>query len=511
MYSSVTSSVVCGIEGHVINVETDINPGLPNTSIVGLASTVVMESRERIRSALINSGFEYPHGRVTINLVPADLKKAGSCLDLPISISLLASDGKINPDKCREYAMIGELSLDGHVNGVDGILPMIISLANQGYKKIIISADNEEEARFVLSNYKDIQIFSVKTIKNTVDIIHGEKLALAYNLLKKGRSSEDISCANDEINGEKLDFSDIKGQQRAKRVITIAVAGRHGILMIGNPGCGKSMIAKRIPTIMPSMTAEEIIETAIICSVNGLNRSDGIKSDRPFRSPHHSIGKAGLIGGGNDPLPGEISMAHNGVLFLDEICEFESEKIESLRQPIEERSIVHFRRGRAYKFPCDFQLVMASNPCKCGYYGDPNKACKCTQYQIESYQKKLSGPIMDRIDMKVIMQPVSYDDLNGNGDGISSKSMKDMIMKSIDFRMSKGRLKYNSAIEDSEIFEVCQMSSGAKIISNKAYSSLGLSPRMYKRVLKVARTIADIDESDLIEEEHISEALGYRL
>lgn len=506
MISKIKTAVCMGINGRQVEVETDISNGLPNMSIVGLASTMVMESKERIKSAIINSGYEYPRGRVTVNLTPADVRKTGSGLDLPIAIGLLAAGLYVNNTKAREYGIIGALSLDGEVLGVEGLLPMLLSMVEADIRKVIIPIANYNEAKLV----KGAQLIPVGNLRECVDIINDE---IPFD----GGSMQSIPIeepANYESREDVLDFSDIRGQEAAKRAITIAVTGRHGLLMVGSPGCGKTMLARRIPTVMPAMTDKELIETAIVYSIEGRNNRDGrISIERPFRSPHNSIGRAGLLGGGNNmPVPGEITLAHNGVLFLDEACEFEREKIESLRQPIEDREITHVRSGVAYTFPCNFQLVMASNPCKCGYYGDSEHLCKCTQVQLEQYRRKLSGPMMDRIDMRIQMETVSYKDISGEKlPSQSSAEMRIDVERGIEFANKMGRGVANGDMTDSDLDKYCKLGKSEKALMKNAYNSLGLSPRSYKKILKVARTIADIDESKDIKEEHLAEALSYRM
>lgn len=505
MFSKLNTAVCIGLEGRRVRVETDIRSGLPNMNIVGLASATVMEARERIKSAIINSGYEYPRGRITVNLTPADLRKNGSSLDLPIALGLLTSSMIVNPVKADEYGIMGELSLDGEVLGVAGILPMVIGLAETGIKKIIVPAANYQEASLI----SNVEIVPARHLTDCVEIINGRITPEDYISLNniERKKLERIE------NPMGLDFSDIKGQENAKRAICIAVTGRHGLIMIGSPGCGKTMLAKRIPTIMPEMSEKELIQTAIIYSVAGKNNIEGaIRTDRPFRSPHNTIGKAGLLGGGNYPVPGEISLAHNGVLFLDEVCEFKRENIESLRTPIEEKCISHFRGGQQYVFPCNFQLVMSSNPCQCGYYGDPERLCKCSVGQLEQYRRKLSGPMMDRIDIRVSMEKVSYKQINNKEEnGMSSEEMKNEINRGIEFARSQGRPDCNGNLQDADINKFCKLGADETELMKAAYVSLKLSPRSYKKILKVARTIADMYESETIRTEHLTEALSYRM
>ena len=504
MFSKVKTAVCIGIEGKPVIVETDLSNGLPSINIVGLASTTVMEAKERIKMAIINSDYEYPRGRITVNLTPANLRKNGSYLDLPIAIGVLVSNMYVSASKVCEYGIIGELSLDGEVLGVDGVIPMVFAMANEGIRKIIVPSSNFTEAKLVSGP----EIIPVETLNECVDLINGERSA--EDLINK---NSDNDPSKEEYDYQELDFKDIRGQENAKRAITIAVTGMHGLLMIGSPGCGKSMLARRIPTIMPEMSRKELIETAIIYSVIGKNNKDkNIMVKRPFRSPHNSIGRAGLLGGGLVPIPGEISLAHNGVLFLDEVCEFDRDNIESLRMPIEEKSITHFRQGMAYKFPCNFQLIMAANPCQCGYYGDPENICKCSQVQLDSYRRKLSGPMMDRIDLKIRMDKVGYDDISDKERvGRSSEDMREDVVRGINFAKKTGREEPNSKISDADLEKYCELGDEETKLMENAYKSLKLSPRSYKRILKVARTIADMAESKKIKTEHLAEALSYRM
>ncbi len=507
MFSRIRSAVVSGIEGCEVSVETDIANGLPSVCIVGLASTMVMESRERIKSAIVNSGFDFPHSKITVNLTPASVRKSGSCLDLAISIGILTSTEAVNARRAEEYGIVGELALDGTVLGIDGLLPIMMSMRESGLRKLIVPRVNANEARLV----SGVEIHLVSKLDECVRLINGESLDEESLVVEAAAEHERCEAGN----SENCDFADISGQETAKRAVVIAATGRHGLLMIGTPGCGKTMIAKRIPTIMPKMTEDEMIETAMIYSVTGRNyvssRREALVIDRPFRNPHHTIGRAGLIGGGLYPVPGEITLAHNGVLFLDEACEFDRDKIESLRLPIEERKITHSRRGEAFVFPCNFQLVMASNPCPCGYFGDPERLCKCTEAQLMRYRKRLSGPIVDRIDMRINMEKVSYNDMRRNEKGSSSLEMRHQVEEGIRFARESGRTGYNAELSDRELERYCGFGETEERFMQKAYSTLKMSPRTYKRTLKVARTIADLDKNNEIQLIHLTEALSYRM
>ena len=497
MYSRINSAVCSGMEGRTVLVETDISRGLPGISIVGLPSATVMESRERIKSAVINSGFDFPRGRITVNLTPASLRKNNSCLDLPTAIGILMSSGELSSGTCDRWGVIGELALDGSILGIDGALPMLIKMKEEGLEGIIAPVENRQEAVMSGGN-----IHLAASLRECIDILRERPAAALL-------SDEDLAAAYAAAE----DYGDIAGQEHAKRAMVIAASGRHGLLMVGTPGCGKTMLAGRLPGIMPGMNEKEMLETAIIRSVSGC-RGDEIKlcRIRPFRAPHHSIGRAGLIGGGNHPpVPGEITMAHNGVLFLDEICEFDVKTIESLRIPLEEKTITHFRKGEAYTFPCNFQIVMAANPCPCGYLGDRDRECRCTQAEIDRYRRKLSGPIMDRIDMSISMDKVRYDDLTGSGSRMDTNKMRDQVEKAVRFAAESGRTNYNSELTANETAQWCRLDSREKAFMNRAYDKFSMSPRTYVRTLKVARTIADLDSSISIKTGHLAEALSYRI
>lgn len=504
MLSKINAATVHGIEAVPVVIETDISRGLPALNVVGLADMTVKEAKERIRSAILNSGCEYPTGRITINMAPADIRKKGSHMDLPMAVGILASSRQLFDDSLKEYCFIGELSLDGNINKVTGILPIVMAMRREGIKKVVIPFVNKEEAGLV----EGIDVYAAKNLGEIID---------HFNLNKKmtpiGSISSIEDCGGQEISADAMDFADVRGQEYAKRAITIAVAGGHGILMTGSPSTGKTMISERIPTIMPKMTYEEVVQSTMIYSVAGLlNEKMPFVSKRPFRRPHHRITPAGLIGGGTYPRPGEITLASGGVLFLDEVGEFDRNLIDTLRQPLEEKKISIVRQGETYIFPADFMLVAATNPCKCGYYGDPEHECKCSQHEIDAYQSKISGPIMDRIDMHLKLMPIKYKELTG-GKLTTSEDMRSeveaarMIQRE---RFSGTDIKLNHQMSDHMADKYILLDGESKRLLEQAYGTLKLNPRTYLKVKKVARTIADIDHSKTVGVQHIAEALQYR-
>lgn len=517
MYSRTRSSVCMGMEGKEVFVETDITKGLPGIGMSGLASTMVMESRERIKNAIINSGYEFPKGRITVNLTPASLRKNSSCLDLPIAAGILASEGYIRTRMLEKWGIIGELALDGRVLGVEAALPMILHMNEAGLKGIIVPEANRAEASMAGGNIYAVASLRECAMLLSMDpeeaVIRSESEGLSCKV--KPEDALDIireNAENAESCKDEPDFADLAGQENAKRAVLIAAAGRHGLLMVGSPGCGKTMIAGRIAGIMPAMTDRELLETAIVRSVTGRGTdSIRLRNRRPFRAPHHTIGRAGLVGGGAYPVPGEITLAHNGVLFLDEVCEFGRDVIEALRIPLEDKKITHFRKGEAYTFPCNFQLVMAANPCPCGFLGDPDRECTCTQADLDRYRRKLSGPIMDRIDMRITMEKVGYGELTGGSRGLTTAEMKSRVESALKFASGRGQQFFNSEMSDRDLEKYCRLGWDEEKFMNRAYDAFAMSPRGRSRTLKVARTIADIDASEDIKKEHLAEALGYRI
>lgn len=497
MHCIINTAVYEGINGRRITVETESSGGLPYVELVGHPGTTVLESRNRVKSAVISSGYPFPRGKVTVNLAPAGIRKNGSHLDLPIAIGILGSQFCVDPNRVEDTAFFGELALDGRVNGIEGLLPMLLCLAERRINRAFVPLSNFCEA--VLA--ENIDIVPVETLSECVEIIKGERRP------RKGLS---VQRDTSERVDSRMDFADVRGQDNAKRAICIAVAGNHGLFMKGGPGCGKTMLARRIPGIMPLMNGREIIECAVVRSAAGLPEAENIK-ERPFRMPHHTIGRAGLLGGGSYPVPGEITFAHNGVLFLDEFTEFDRSLTESLRVPMEDKKITHIRHGKAFTFPCASLTVVAANPCRCGYYGDPAHECTCTEAELIRYAGKLSGPLFDRIDLHIRMDRVEYDDLTDEEEEcVDTASMKRDVERALEFAEKHGRTVRNGDMDDAAAKLLIPPGTALSDFMEDAYGKFELTPRTYIKVVKVARTIADIAGSMEIELEHLAEALSYR-
>ncbi|MCX7696411.1 MAG: YifB family Mg chelatase-like AAA ATPase [Bacteroidales bacterium] len=501
MYVKTYATSIHGIDAVLVTVEVDISQGL-YTYISGLPDNAIKESRQRIEAALKNAGYYYPGKKVIINYSPADIKKEGSQFDLATALSILQASGQINLLHLENFIILGELSLDGHVLPVRGVLPSSILCRQLNFKGIIVPFENYPEA-YVISG---IDVIGVRNLQEVIDL-------LSQNEPMKKYTSPSISLPQKKEN-ELYDFRDVKGQENVKRALLIAAAGGHNILMIGPPGSGKSMMARRIPGILPPLSEQEAIETTKVYSVAGkLKRSSGLIQERPFRAPHHTISDVALIGGGTIPQPGEISLAHNGVLFLDELPEFNRSVLEVLRQPLEDRIVTISRAKSSVEFPANIMLIAAMNPCPCGYYNHPSKACHCTPTAIQRYTSKISGPLLDRIDIHVEVVPVPIQKLASYTEGESSASLREKVINARSIQLERYRndgIYTNSQLTPSLLKKYCRIDDTTMELLKKAIQRLHLSARSYDRILRVARTIADLDASIHIQSQHVAEAIMYR-
>lgn len=504
MYSYSFSAALLGTKACIIKIETDQSNGLPLFQLVGFLGSEVKEAKDRVRIALQNSLYQFPMKKITVNLSPADIHKEGTAFDLGIALSLLMGQGLFSQEKLGQYLILGELGLDGSVKAVPGVLPMVLSAKEQGFLKCLVPYDNRNEASVV----KEMKVYGIKTLTEAVEFLQGKQdikeNAWFFDFRRDSFKDEDMP-----------DFSDVAGQALLKRAIEISVAGMHNLLMIGPPGSGKSMLARCIPGIMPGLSFEECIEVTKIYSISGLLKEDmPVINKRTFRAPHHSITEAAMAGGGRYPSPGEISLAHRGVLFLDELPEFSREAVECLRQPLEEGSITVSRLNAVYTFPADFMLVCAMNPCYCGYYPDRSR-CTCTTFERKRYIGKISRPFLDRIDMAAEAQEVSYEELMGKKSSKqeSSETIRKRIIKARHIqekRYADDSMLFNSQLNGKEILKYCELGKEESELLQEYADIKRISPRVCHRLMKVARTIADLDESEKIEGIHLKEAVFYR-